>query len=67
MSATFPRSIDPRLLDQLPTLPGTAVEFLRLCDDPTSGVKDVAQVAQRDPAGIGPDPAGGEFAVLFTA
>lgn len=50
MSATFPRSIDPRLLDQLPTVPGTAVEFLRLCDDPTSGVKDVAQVAQRDPA-----------------
>jgi HD-like signal output (HDOD) protein len=50
MSTTYSRSIDPRLLDQLPTLPGTAVEFLRLCDDPMSGVKDVAQVAQRDPA-----------------
>ncbi|MGI9605721.1 MAG: diguanylate cyclase [Acidimicrobiales bacterium] len=42
--------IDPHLLEQLPTLPGTAAEFLRLCDDHTVGVADVASVAQRDPA-----------------
>ncbi len=42
--------IDPRLLEHLPTLPGTAVEFLRLCDDPCAGVRDVAAVAQSDPA-----------------
>ena len=41
---TAPRShgIDPRLLDHLPTIPGNAVEFLRLCDDPSAGVKDIA-------------------------
>lgn len=42
-------TIDPRLLEQLPTLPGSAVEFVRLCDDPTAGANDVALVAQRDP------------------
>lgn len=42
--------LDPLLLEQLPTLPGTAVAFLRLCDDPTVGVADVARIAQRDPA-----------------
>ena len=42
--------VDPYLLEQLPTLPGTAVAFLRLCDDPTAGVADVAKVAARDPA-----------------
>lgn len=48
---TAPRShgIDPRLLDHLPTIPGNAVEFLRLCDDPSAGVKDIAAVASRDP------------------
>jgi len=44
------RGIDPYLLEQLPTLPGTAVAFLRLCDDPHVGVADVAKVAERDPA-----------------
>jgi len=42
--------LDPYLLQQLPTLPGTAVAFLRLCDDPDAGVADVARVAERDPA-----------------
>ena len=42
--------LDPYLLQQLPTLPGTAVAFLRLCDDPQAGVADVARVAERDPA-----------------
>ena len=42
--------IDPHLLEQLPTLPGTALEFLRICEDPTAGVRDVAEVAQSDPA-----------------
>lgn len=42
--------IDPLLLEQLPTLPGTALAFLRLCDNPNVGVADVAAVAQRDPA-----------------
>lgn len=42
--------LDPYLLQQLPTLPGTAVAFLRLCDDPHAGVADVARVAERDPA-----------------
>ena len=43
-------TLDPHLLEQLPTLPGTAVEFLRICEDPTVGVRDVADVARRDPA-----------------
>ncbi|MDW3176460.1 MAG: HDOD domain-containing protein [Acidimicrobiia bacterium] len=42
--------LDPYLLEQLPTLPGTAVAFLRLCDDPHAGVAEVAKVAERDPA-----------------
>ena len=44
------RGLDPYLLEQLPTLPGTAVAFLKLCDDPQAGVADVAKVAERDPA-----------------
>lgn len=47
---TDPSGLDPLLLEQLPTLPGTAVAFLKLCDDPTAGVADVARVAERDPA-----------------
>ena len=43
-------AIDPHLLEQLPTLPGTAAAFVRLCDDPQAGVADVAALAQRDPA-----------------
>ncbi len=50
MSPLAEHDLDPHLVEQLPTLPGTAVEFLRLCEDPTVGVKDVAAVAQRDPA-----------------
>ncbi len=50
MPTPHQNGIDPRLLDHLPTLPGTAVEFLRLCEDPHSGVVDVAGVAERDPA-----------------
>ncbi len=43
-------AVDPDLLEQLPTLPGSAIEFVRLCDDPTVGARDVAQAAHRDPA-----------------
>lgn len=50
MPETTTATIDPRLLEQLPTLPGSAVEFVRLCDDPRVGVRDVAEVAHRDPA-----------------
>lgn len=47
---TTSAGIDPTLLEQLPTLPGTAVAFLKLCDDPHAGVADVARIAERDPA-----------------
>ena len=42
--------IDPHLIDQLPSLPGVAMEFIRMCDDPHVGAADVAKVAERDPA-----------------
>lgn len=42
--------IDPHLIDQLPSLPGVAMEFIRMCDDESVGAADVAQIAQRDPA-----------------
>ena len=50
MSATSTESLDPRLLEHLPTIPGIAVDFVQLCDDPNAGAKDVAAVAMRDPA-----------------
>lgn len=43
-------TLDPHLLEQLPTLPGSAVAFIEICDDMTVGVRDVAAVAQSDPA-----------------
>lgn len=43
-------TLDPQLLEQLPTLPGSAVAFIEICDDMTVGVRDVAAVAQSDPA-----------------
>ncbi len=42
--------IDPHLIDQLPSLPGVAMEFIRMCDDDAVGAADVARVAERDPA-----------------
>ncbi len=42
--------LDPRLLDQLPALPGVAMELLRLSDDPSAGVADAADVVAGDPA-----------------
>ncbi|MEM7284786.1 MAG: HDOD domain-containing protein [Actinomycetota bacterium] len=50
MSATSIEALDPRLLEHLPTIPGIAVDFVRLCDDPDAGARDVAAVAMRDPA-----------------
>ena len=43
-------TIDPELLEQLPTLPGTAMAFIGMCEDNTVGVRDVATLAQSDPA-----------------
>lgn len=43
-------TLDPQLMQQLPTLPGVAVDLIATCEDPTVGVRDVAAVAQRDPA-----------------
>ncbi len=43
-------TLDPQLMEQLPTLPGVAVDLIAMCEDPTVGVRDVAAVAQRDPA-----------------
>ena len=50
MSATSIDQLDRRLLDNLPSLPGTAVEFIRLCEDPEAGMADVADVVRQDPA-----------------
>jgi diguanylate cyclase (GGDEF)-like protein len=38
------------LEDHLPSLPGVAVALLELCDSPTAGILDVAEVASYDPA-----------------
>ncbi len=50
MSATSVDQLEPRLLANLPGLPGTAVEFIRLCEDPDAGMTDVADVVRQDPA-----------------
>lgn len=42
--------IDPSLIEQLPSLPGVAMEFIRMCDDESVGAADVARIAERDPA-----------------
>ncbi len=36
-------------LERLPSLPGSTIEFIRLCDDPSAGARDVARAANPDP------------------
>jgi diguanylate cyclase (GGDEF)-like protein len=36
-------------LERLPSLPGSTLEFIRLCDDPDAGAADVARAANPDP------------------
>jgi HD-like signal output (HDOD) protein len=36
-------------LDRLPSLPGSTLEFIRLCDGPDAGAADVARAANPDP------------------